>query len=1357
MQRWNRHEAEGRLNVADWIFGPPGYTPTAKIRKILPEGNGFSGILCLGEGGGENEERDGLPFRPYAEAGSILERALYRAGIARNTLTLSNMVWWRPPRNFLDGAPWERESIEMCRPWNDELIRARRPRVIVALGGLAMRELTGLAGEKAGIGMTRGFVCKALDYRMPGTNCGGEPCPIPVIGTYHPSFLRRGSKEREESGPKGKTAAAGGGTQGMSLLGVLIRDLLLARDVAKSGAPEFVYHDYKLGGTVGDWERALELLRAHPELPVSYDFETIDSLVAADESEMEIVRRDVTQVQISWQPGQALVSEWVPELRPILQAILELSNPKLDWNGRKFDRPILREMGIRTDLGEWHDLMDFWHYAQPDLPRGLQFATSFVCPEAGPWKHTSVTDPLWYGALDVDMPQRIYAHLNRTLADVRHPISNVSLAEGYRAQVLHVAPVLDRMQARGIPVDEARRLELDAEFSATLERIGGECQPLVPDALKNVTPKNGFVRPPDEVVRICSTCAGRKKLRVAGVKKLQPCGKCGGTGKIELPVEYVPVGFVRRSCYADVPCGCGWARRKLGKAPEAPIADCSRCSNTGKVPAGVERWARIEPFLPGSAQQILRYIEHKREEDIAALYAKAISKNHPEAAKWARERSDWKIPYDHKTGRPTTSEMELRRLRARVNDPLLALVGDYKKIATARGTFVAGWKPGEDGRVHPNFGFKPATPQLSSDNPNCFSEDTEFLTEAGWKHFNEVGSLHWAQYDRETGLIDFAEPLAYISAPFEGELQHIHSEQQIDLLVTADHNCVLQQRRTGAWKTFAASAYPQDWKQFHAGDYVGGAVHYRESQLILMAAFQADGYVVKAPRLKSPRIEFSFSKARKIARLSAALIAEGIIYTEHPKIMPHGKDQVRFRIHVPDWLASWKFFDARILQMDQESFRFFAEEVWKWDGCFAKRTMYASACPTNTDWVQILSILTGRRGKIRVYNGSVSPSYQVDAVDAAYSMTTNSAVEPVPYKGRVNCVTMPKGTVIVRRNGRVAITGQSQNFPSHGDLAKKMKSMIVAPSGKRFFKFDWKSFFIITGGFEARDKEFIRIGRVDMHSFLTLVGLLRLERPEVAFAWPTDELREKLRWWRRDPKLYPAYARKSHPAGMTFGQIRDEIAKRVVFGWENGQGARSLWYLWQETFESTAEAGKCQAALRALFPGVDRWQTEVRERADRDHKLLTRFGHVRYFWDVFQRKPVEANYQPKGDERVMEAHSGGLRWLLKPGDDAEAVVAYLPNADAYGIKRERLVQLAARGWDEKYGLINDVHDALYFECPQDRTESLLADVKPLLEAPCVTLTEPGIAPDGLWVEVETETASDWSNWEKVQTGERHDH
>src|SRR6185369_11438129 len=103
------------LGTAETYFsGPPGYPAGTRIRIVQPEGDGSSRIMALGESGGEHEDHDGLPFRPYAEAGSVLERALYRAGLSRKTLTLSNIVWYRPPRNFLDGAPWEGPAIQYC-------------------------------------------------------------------------------------------------------------------------------------------------------------------------------------------------------------------------------------------------------------------------------------------------------------------------------------------------------------------------------------------------------------------------------------------------------------------------------------------------------------------------------------------------------------------------------------------------------------------------------------------------------------------------------------------------------------------------------------------------------------------------------------------------------------------------------------------------------------------------------------------------------------------------------------------------------------------------------------------------------------------------------------------------------------------------------------------------------------------------------------------------------------------------------------------------------------------------------------------------------------------------------------------
>ncbi len=89
------------------------------------------------------------------------------------------------------------------------------------------------------------------------------------------------------------------------------------------------------------------------------------------------------------------------------------------------------------------------------------------------------------------------------------------------------------------------------------------------------------------------------------------------------------------------------------------------------------------------------------------------------AAAKAQHSTEWYVPQDHKTGKPTTGADELARLAKKTGDPLLPKCIEFTEVQKMRGTYVQGWKPGADGRVHPNFGFKPATGQLSSDNPNA--------------------------------------------------------------------------------------------------------------------------------------------------------------------------------------------------------------------------------------------------------------------------------------------------------------------------------------------------------------------------------------------------------------------------------------------------------------------------------------------------------------------------------------------------------------------------------------------------------------------------------------------------------------
>jgi DNA polymerase len=346
-------------------------------RIVDPHGYGSNGVMLLGEAPGEDEDREGQPFWPGAQAGSVLERAIRRIGANREQFVIHNVVPSRPPNNYLEGAPYEAEAVAWGRPYLEQAIAAFRPRCIVALGNVAVRATTGLAGAKLVVSSLTGFV---LPSRWDG---------IPVIPAFHPSYLRRGK---------------------MSHFGVLLRCLRLAVTVAREGRtpvvpdPDNPPEGYQMHPTEDDARIFAEL--ATEARWLAYDLETPFSTNedSAEEAEGE---QSIKSIQFSCASGGGIFFPWRSPFREIAGRLLASRIPKLGWNNWRFDDPILRANGC-TIGGESHDLMWAWHHLQPDLPRGLQFAAA----QQGwpwPWKHLDAAKPEFYGIVDVDVLQWMVA------------------------------------------------------------------------------------------------------------------------------------------------------------------------------------------------------------------------------------------------------------------------------------------------------------------------------------------------------------------------------------------------------------------------------------------------------------------------------------------------------------------------------------------------------------------------------------------------------------------------------------------------------------------------------------------------------------------------------------------------------------------------------------------------------------------------------------------------------------------------------------------------------------------------------------------------------------------------------------
>lgn len=254
-------------------------------------GEGRVPLLILGEASGATEERESKPF--VGQSGELLNKVLKMSGLERSDYWISNVLRCRPPGNELRGMPYERGALDHCRSYLDQVIAEKQPKMILALGDTALRELSTTSGIRSGISEIRGFV---LQSRY----------SIPMISTYHPAFLMRNS---------------------MHLLGVFAHDLRRSIQYATHGVPQPLQTRYKLQPTGLDVLDYLERLGADSALPVAYDIET-EGILGVREPE-KLSEKKVIQIQFSSEIGTALVLPWPSEAAKV---ILATTNMKWGWN-----------------------------------------------------------------------------------------------------------------------------------------------------------------------------------------------------------------------------------------------------------------------------------------------------------------------------------------------------------------------------------------------------------------------------------------------------------------------------------------------------------------------------------------------------------------------------------------------------------------------------------------------------------------------------------------------------------------------------------------------------------------------------------------------------------------------------------------------------------------------------------------------------------------------------------------------------------------------------------------------------------------------------------------------------------------
>ena len=147
-----------------------------RTKLVFGVGNPDAELMFVGEGPGADEDAQGEPF--VGRAGQLLNNMISAMGLKREDVYIANVVKCRPPGNRTP----EKDECDTCSPFLLRQIEVIKPKVIVALGAVAAKNLLAVNDSMANL---RG---RWYDFR-------GARLAV----TYHPAYLLRDPRQKKEA------------------------------------------------------------------------------------------------------------------------------------------------------------------------------------------------------------------------------------------------------------------------------------------------------------------------------------------------------------------------------------------------------------------------------------------------------------------------------------------------------------------------------------------------------------------------------------------------------------------------------------------------------------------------------------------------------------------------------------------------------------------------------------------------------------------------------------------------------------------------------------------------------------------------------------------------------------------------------------------------------------------------------------------------------------------------------------------------------------------------------------------------------------------------------------------------------
>lgn len=324
---------------------------------------------------------------------------------------------------------------------------------------------------------------------------------------------------------------------------------------------------------------------------------------------------------------------------------------------------------------------------------------------------------------------------------------------------------------------------------------------------------------------------------------------------------------------------------------------------------------------------------------------------------------------------------------------------------------------------------------LMKNRHGCYDSHTEVLTKDGWKFWPEIdGSEEFLTLDMRTDEMVYQKAERLVRKPSEGPMIHI-SMAHVDALVTPDHRMVAAPRTSDGFEYGLHSA-KEFMKRSHrvrlgGGEWVGD-IHAPELAA-LVGFVAADGNV-------GTSIEFNLCKDRKIEWLRNTVSQVGF------GSAALSETSGRYRIVNPsEQLKLWckdtythdgeRCFPRELLERgDRDTIQAMLDGYLEGDGhvsqtgkiqcsTISKRLVgdiQESALKAGLAAVETSPDLERSQayGSKPLYRVTIYRERNMEPKIGWTQESRDNQVQLVEYDGDVHCVTVPNGTLYVRRNGK---------------------------------------------------------------------------------------------------------------------------------------------------------------------------------------------------------------------------------------------------------------------------------------------------------------------------------------------------